>query len=448
MPQAAEIDLTALIERQRIGWFRISILLWSCAVMAVEGYDMQLAGFAAPAIIKAWKIDKTLLTPVFGFGLFGYMLGATLLSSLADRFGRKKIIQGGVFWFGALTLAAASSHSIADLTILRFLAGLGLGAAIPTTIALAVEYAPSRIRATTVGILFIGYNIGSALGGLIAAKLMPTLGWPSVFYIGGISPILLSLTLIFVLPESISFLALRRSESCDLTAVAARLDPELKPERAARFLLREEKQSGAPARHLFTEGRAMITLLLWLAYISVLMAQHFLTSWLPTLLVSSGLSLSDSVLAGSSVAIGAAIGGLTLCWLTDRQGIFALVSSFAIVALLIALLPYTTRSDFLLMPLAFLIGFGLVGGLTGLNGLSGTLYPTYIRSTGVGAAFGVGRIGSILGPVLGGLLISLNPSNSVLFTCAAVPVLCCSGALYLFTRLATASSTREATVVS
>ncbi|HXC33797.1 MAG TPA: MFS transporter, partial [Verrucomicrobiae bacterium] len=153
MPQAAEIDLTALIERQRIGWFRISILLWSCAVMAVEGYDMQLAGFAAPAIIKAWKIDKTLLTPVFGFGLFGYMLGATLLSSLADRFGRKKIIQGGVFWFGALTLAAASSHSIAELTLLRFLAGLGLGAAIPTTIALAVEYAPSRIRATTVGIL-------------------------------------------------------------------------------------------------------------------------------------------------------------------------------------------------------------------------------------------------------------------------------------------------------
>jgi AAHS family 4-hydroxybenzoate transporter-like MFS transporter len=117
------------------------------------------------------------------------------------------------------------------------------------------------------------------------------------------------------------------------------------------------------------------------------------------------------------------------------------------VALLIALLPYTTRSDFLLMPLAFLIGFGLVGGLTGLNGLSGTLYPTYIRSTGVGAAFGVGRIGSILGPVLGGLLISLNPSNSLLFTCAAVPVLCCSGALYLFTRLAAASSTREATAL-
>ncbi len=448
MPQAGEIDLTTLIERQHIGWFRISIFFWSCAVMAVEGYDMQLAGFAAPAIIKAWNINKARLTSVFGFGLFGYMLGATLLSSLADRFGRKKIILGGAFWFGAFTLIAASSHSVTQLLILRFLAGLGLGAAIPTTIALAVEYAPSRTRATTVGILFIGYNIGGALGGFLAAKLMPSLGWPSVFFIGGITPILLTFALIFVLPESIGFLALRRSESRDLAAIAFRLDPELKSEPAKRFLVLEEKRSGVPARHLFTEGRATITLLLWLAYICVLMAQHFLTSWLPTLLVGSGLSLSHAVLAGSSVAIGAGIGGLTLCWLIDRRGISALVSSFVVVALLVALLPYATQSDLLLMPLAFLIGFGLVGGLTGLNGLSGTLYPTCIRSTGVGWAFGVGRIGSILGPVLGGLLISFNPPNSVLFACAGVPILCCAGALYLFSRMPTAPSTREAAAVS
>ena len=448
MSQAGEIDLSALIERQRLGWFRVSILLWSCAVMAVEGYDMQLAGFAAPAIVKAWNINKTSLTPVFGFGLFGYMLGASVLSSLADRLGRKKIVLGGAFWFGAFTLAAAGSHSISQLLALRFLAGLGLGAAIPTTIALAVEYAPSRARATAVGILFIGYNIGGALGGFTAARLMPAMGWPSVFYVGGIAPILLGIALIFALPESITFLALRHRESPGLIRIATRLDPGRNYEPGARVLVREEHRSGAPAKHLFTEGRAKITLLLWVAYICVLMAQHFLTSWLPTLLVSSGLSLSQSVLAGSSVAMGAAIGGLTLCWLIDRQGIFALVTSFAVVAVLVAALPDATRSYVLLMPLAFLIGFGLVGGLTGLNGLSGKLYPTYIRSTGVGAAFGVGRIGSILGPVLGGWLISLNPSNSVLFACVAAPVLCCSVALYLFTRLPVATTTREAAAPS
>jgi MFS transporter, AAHS family, 4-hydroxybenzoate transporter len=446
MPQAGEINLTTIIERSHIGWFRISILLWSSLVMAIEGYDMQVAGFAAPAIIKAWKINKALLTPVFGFGLFGYMLGAMLLASLGDRFGRKKIILGGAFWFGALTLAAASSHTVTELFVLRFAAGLGLGAAVPTTIALAVEYAPSRNRAITVAILFIGYNIGAALAGLFAAKFMPVLGWPGVFYIGGIAPIALTLALIFVLPESISFLALRQGASPELARIVVRLDPQLKSASPARFILREEKQAGVPVRHLFTEGRAAITVLLWFAYVSSLMGQYFLTSWLPTVLAGSGVALSHAVLAGSSVQIGGAVGGLILCRLIDRRGISTLVGSFGLVALLMALIPYATQSDFALMPLTFLIGFGLMGSVTGLNAVSGTLYPTYIRSTGVGWALGIGRIGSILGPVLGGLLISLSPSNPVLFRCAAVPVLCCAGTLYLFSRVSAASSTREAAV--
>jgi len=210
MNEDREIAPNTLTANKKVS-SRISIIAWSSIVMAVEGYDMQVAGFAAPAIIKAWRIQKALLTPVFGFGLLGYMLGATLLGSLGDRFGRKKVIIAGTLWFGALTLAAASSQSVTELFVLRFVAGLGLGAAIPTTIALAVEYAPSRHRAMMVAILFIGYNIGAALAGLLAARLMPALGWSSVFYVGGIAPIALSLALIFVLPESVSFLALRRS---------------------------------------------------------------------------------------------------------------------------------------------------------------------------------------------------------------------------------------------
>jgi AAHS family 4-hydroxybenzoate transporter-like MFS transporter len=446
MPQAGEVNLTTIIERPHVGWFRISILLWSSLVMAIEGYDMQVAGFAAPAIIKAWKINKALLTPVFGFGLFGYMLGAILLGSLGDHFGRKKIILCGAFWFGALTLAAATSHSVTELFVLRFAAGLGLGAAVPTTIALAMEYAPSRNRAITVAILFIGYNIGAALAGLFAAKFMPVLGWPILFYIGGIAPIALTLALIFVLPESISFLALKQGASPKLARIVVRLDPQLKSAPPTRFILREEKQAGVPVKHLFTEGRAAITILLWCAYVSSLMGQYFLTSWLPTVLAGSGVALSHAVLAGSSVQIGGAVGGLILCRLIDRRGISTLVGSFGLVALLMGLIPYATQSDFALMPLAFLIGFGLMGSVTGLNAVSGTLYPTYIRSTGVGWALGIGRIGSILGPVLGGLLISLNPSNPVLFRCAAVPVLCCAGALYLFSRVPATSSTREAAV--
>jgi len=447
MNQTNNIDLTDLIENQKISWYRLSIIAWSCVVMAIEGYDMQLAGFAAPAIIKAWHINKAFFGPVFGFGLFGYMLGATLLGSLGDRFGRKKIIIGGTLWFGVFTLAATHASSITELLALRFIAGLGLGASIPTTLALSVEYAPSRSRATTVGILFIGYNIGAAAAGFIAARLIPQFGWPSVFYIGGIAPLVLSLILIFVLPESIGFLALKKNGVAGVSSIVGKLRPDLSFERDARFILREEKRSGVPAKNLFTEGRAAITLLLWFAYISSLTGQFFLTSWLPTVLVGSGLSLGHAVVTGSAVQIGGAFGGLILCWLIDKRGILAVVTSFAIVAPLIAVVPRVTGSYVLLMPLAFLIGFCLMGGLTGLNGISGTFYPTYIRSTGVGWALGVGRIGSILGPVLGGILISFNPPNSVLFACAAAPVLCCAGALYLFAKLPMTSHARQASAV-
>jgi AAHS family 4-hydroxybenzoate transporter-like MFS transporter len=211
--------------------------------------------------------------------------------------------------------------------------------------------------------------------------------------------------------------------------------------------MREEKRSGVPVKHLFMEGRAATTLLLWFAYMFSLTGQYFLTSWLPTVLVGSGLSLDHAAVTGSAVQIGGAFGGLILCWLIDKRGIWALVASFAIVAPLIVLVPWATTSNILLMSMAFLIGFCLMGGLTGLNGISGTFYPTYIRSTGVGWALGVGRIGSILGPVLGGILISFNPPNSVLFTCAAAPVLCCAGALYLFARLPVTSHARQASAV-
>lgn len=447
MTQITDIDLRDLIENQKITRFRLSIIVWSCVVMAIEGYDMQLAAFAAPAIINAWHINRAYFGPVFGFGLFGYMLGATLLGSLGDRFGRKKIIIGGTLWFGIFTLAATHAASITGLLAFRFIAGLGLGASIPTTIALAVEYAPSRTRATTVGILFIGYNIGAAAAGFIAARLIPVFGWPSVFYVGGIAPILLGMILVFVLPESIGFLALKQNGFADVSAIVAKLRSDLSFEHDARFVLREEKRSGVPVRHLFTEGRAAVTLLLWIAYVFSLTSQFFLTSWLPTVLVGSGLSLGNAVVTGSAVQIGGAFGGLILCWLIDKRGILTLVASFAIVAPLIVLVPWATVSNILLMPLGFVIGFCLMGGLTGLNGISGTFYPTYIRSTGVGWALGVGRIGSILGPVLGGILISFNPRNSVLFTCAAVPVLCCAGALYLFANLPVTSHARQASAV-
>ena len=439
------IDVADLIENEKFNWFRISILVWACAVMFIEGYDMQVVSYAAPSIIKTWHVSKAYFGPVFGFGLFGYMLGATLLSNLADRFGRKKLIVGGGLLFGAFTFAAAYSSSVTELLSLRFIAGLGLGCSIPSAIALTAEYAPSRIRATTISVIFIGYNIGSAVGGFIAAKFIPAFGWPSIFVLGGIAPIVLSLILVFTLPESVRFLALKQGRPDRVAAILAKLTGRTFAP-GAQFILREENQPGLPVKHLFTKGRARMTSLLWLAFVASLFGHVFLTSWLPTVLESSGLTLANAVVAGALLQAGGGVGCLFIGWLLDKCGIIAIALAFAIATPLTVMIGFLGASVALIMTLVFVLGICILGGQVGLNAISGTIYPTYIRSTGAGWAFGVGRIGSILGPVIGGLLITVLPTTTV-FMCAAIPVLCCAGATYFLARAPLAQQAREAPAV-
>ena len=213
MTKAASIDVGTLIEGQRFGRFQIGLMFWICTFMLIEGYDMQVVGYAAPAIIKAWHSDKAAFGVVFGAGLGGFMLGATILGNLGDRFGRKRMIVAGALLFGLFTLSCAWADGLTSLLVLRTIAGVGLGGSIPNAIALVTEYAPARQRATRVGIMFIGYTIGSALGGVIAAQLIPTWGWPSVFVVGGVLPIAIGLVLLFVLPESVRFLMVKRDRT-------------------------------------------------------------------------------------------------------------------------------------------------------------------------------------------------------------------------------------------
>jgi len=412
--------------------------------MFMEGYDIQVLAYAAPSIIKAWKINPAYFGPIFSFSLFGYMLGATVFSNLADRIGRRKIILSGVLLFGAFNLATAYANSLNVLLVLRFIAGLGLGASIPSTIALTVEYFPARARATMIGVLFAGYTVGATLGSFIAAGLIPKFGWQSVFFIGGIVPLAIAAVLVFTLPESVRFLALTRNRPDRVAAILTRLRPDLILDPNDRFVIHEEKHGGIPVKHLFTDGRARMTLLLWFAYVTSLLGHYFLTSWLPTLLVGDGVPLAHAVIAGGLLQFGGGFGGLLLCWLLDKRGIIAVAVAFALAAPLIVLIAWSASvSDVLLLALVFVTGTCLIGGQTGLNGVSGTFYPTYIRTTGTGWAFGVGRIGSILGPALGGVLISFKLPISTLFICAAVPALCCAGATYLLGRVPAAELAAE-----
>src|SRR5882724_11745813 len=250
MMKAASIDVGALIEGQRFGRFQTGLMFWICTFMFIEGYDMQVVGYAAPAIIKAWHSDKAAFGAVFGAGLGGFMLGATLLGNLGDKFGRKRMIVVGSLLFGLFTLASAFAEDLTQLLVLRAIAGLGLGGSIPNAIALMTEYAPSRVRATRVGIMFIGYTIGSALGGVIAAHLIPAYGWPSVFVVGGVLPMLLAAGAAFGLPESVRFLMLKRGRADLVLPLLRRVRPELDLHDGTAITLQETQQIGLPVKQL------------------------------------------------------------------------------------------------------------------------------------------------------------------------------------------------------
>lgn len=427
------VDVGSLIEKQRLGWFHLALMLNTCVVMFIEGYDMQVTAYAAPAIIRAWHLTSAYFGPVFGFGLFGNLLGGTALGHLGDRFGRKRVIIGGSLSFGAFTFAAAYSTSLQVLLVLRFFAGLGIGASIPAAVALAVEYAPSHAKARIISLLFLGYTMGGTLGGFLAAKLIPEFGWPTVFQVGGIAPIVLAAAVTWTLPESVRFLALRRERPEEVRNILRRLVQDSTIGENAKFTVREHRHEGLPVKHLFAKGRAGMTALLWLAFVSSLLGHYFLTSWLPTILAAASIPLTYAIISGALLQGGGGIGGIVLCWLSDKKSILFIALAFCAASPLIVLVP--RLHGYTLLFLAFCVGFFLVGGQIGLNSIAGTVYPTDIRSTGLGWALGIGRIGSILGPVLGGVLISAHVPTRSLFIYTAMVVLVCAAAIFAVERI-------------
>lgn len=433
MKTRTTIDIGALIESSRLGWFHLSILMNTCLVMFIEGYDTQVTSYAAPAIIKAWHLNNAYFGPVFGLGLFGNLLGGTVLGHLGDRFGRKKVIIGGSLFFGVFTLAAAYATSLTGLLILRFLAGVGIGTSLPAAIALTVEYAPAHLKARTISFLFLGYTLGGTLGGFAAAKIIPAFGWPAVFQLGGVAPIVFAAIVAFTLPESVRFLVLRNNRTDQVRAILRKLKDDSTFEDNDDFFVAEERHQGFPVKHLFTEGRAAITILLWVAFVSSLLGHYFLTSWLPTILAGAAVPLTYAIISGALLQGGGGIGGLLICWLSDKKSILFIAIAFCAASPLIILIPQLR--GFSLLILAFFVGFFLVGGQIGLNSIAGTIYPTDIRSTGVGWALGIGRIGSILGPVLGGVLISFHLPVQSLFIYTALVVLTCAITISILWRI-------------
>lgn len=430
------IDLPGFIDTQPVGRGQVALLLTCAAVLFVDGFDTQAIGYVAPAIGREWSLPRGALGPVFSASLFGLMLGALMLGPLADRVGRKRIVILSTLAFGIGTLVTLLAENTTHLLLIRFLTGLGLGGAMPNAVALTAEFSPHRRRATMVMLMFCGFSVGAAVGGLIAAALIPVYGWRSVFLVGGLAPLLLAPVLMWRLPESIRFLTLTGGADSRVAATLQGMFPDATVPAGARFGANEPRLTGIPVVPLFMQGRAPVTLLFWIVFFMSLLDLYFLSNWLPTLIKELGASDSISAIVGSMLQVGGVLGTLVLGRYIDRFSFRALALTYAVAAVAIAAIGVTGHSIALATAAIFGAGFCIVGGQIAANALAATFYPTGMRASGVGWALGVGRAGSILGPLVGGSLLAMSWQAQPLFMVAAVPALIAAAAAWALARIA------------
>lgn len=401
------LSVGELIDQRPLGAFQVWTVVLCGIVLVMDGYDGLAMGFVTTPVAQSTHIPLPMFGRIMAAPLVGLMIATLGLGPIADRFGRKWIIIASELSFGAFSLLTGHANTYNELLAYRFLTGLGLGGALPNAVALASEYSPKRLVPVIVSVLFAGMPLGGTLCGLVSRQMLATRGWRWVFYVGGVIPIVIALFLIPLLPESARFLAARRKNPRRIAKILSRVAPTADLGRVDFTKTSDEaSRKGAPVKHLFTEGRAVGTLLLWIPNFMNLLLVYFTSSWLPTLLKQSGMTVSQSVLATSVVSLGGIFSCLLEGSLINAGGAFlVLLSEFLLAALSMVGIAVFARSFPLALAMAFAMGFLVIGTQAGLNALAAKFYPTPIRSTGVGWALGVGRVGSIVGPLLGGMML-------------------------------------------
>jgi AAHS family 4-hydroxybenzoate transporter-like MFS transporter len=405
MDRPHTVNISDVIDNRPVGSFQIGLFLICAACLILDGFDVQATGYVGAALTKDLGLSGSQFSAVASAGLIGILLGALLFGWLGDRFGRRPVLIAATLAFSVLTLLTGFSQSLMHLVVLRLLAGIGLGGIMPNVVALVGEYSPARSRAFLMMFISNGFNVGAVLGGFASRELIPDYGWRAVFYFGGIVPIAIALLMYFGLPESLQFLALRGGKDATLRKWLAKIDPTVALSPSTKYVTNESHKEGVPVGRLFEDGRAAGTVLLWLINFMNLVNLYFLSQWLPRVFVDIGYSQEKAIWIGTTLQIGGAIGTLILGWFIGRYGYTRVLTwSFALGVLAVAAIGQQLSIE-VLFGVVFVAGFCIVGGQAGLNALAATFYPTDLRSTGVGYALGIGRIGGIVAqPVAGGLI--------------------------------------------
>jgi len=421
MQTAERVDVTALVDNGRVGGFQWLLFALCAMSLIMDGFDAQAMGFVGPEVRSAFSLTNDQWAAVLSSGNFGLMVGALVFTILGDRIGRRPVLICGTLFYGVLSIVTAHAGSATELMVLRFIGGIGLGAVVPNATALIGEYSPKRQRVTWMMAITVGFTVGAAFGGTVATWLVPQFGWESVFYFGGIVPLVIGVLMLFWLPESLQFLVVRR-KIAQLTAWMRRAHAHIAVGPDTEYVSAEVGREGIPVGYLLREGRAPVTLLYWLVNFMNLLNLYFIAGVLPSILTDNGLDASTARIVGTLFQVGGVIGTFGFAWLIAKKGFTpVLATGFAIAALAIALIGNggIMTNVPLLIAVVMVAGWCVVGGQPGLNALAATYYPTDMRSTGIGWGLGWGRTGAIVGPLLWAV-VSDWPTQS-LFVVFAIP---------------------------
>lgn len=418
---ATTVNVNAVVDEAKFKPFHLKIVLWCVFVVIFDGYDLAINGVALPLLMQEWNMTAVQAGMLASTALAGMMFGAMLFGMLADKIGRKNVILICVTLFSGFTFWGGFASGPTEFGILRFIAGLGIGGVLPNLVALTSEYAPQKMRSTLVTTMFSGYAVGGIMAALLGAWFTPSFGWEIMFYIAGI-PLLMLPILYLYLPESLTFLV-KKQQNEKASKIVQQISPEQNVTASTQFVLNEVHAPDASIAALFKQGRSMSTLLFWCCFFMCLLMVYALGSWLPKLMMAAGYSLGNSLMFRMAMNIGAVVGTIGGGILADRFHLKpVIIGMFLLGAVSLVGLGFNSPQAVIYLLVAA-AGASAIGSSILLYSFVAQYYPLAIRSTGIGCASAVGRVGAIVGPIIIGFLLGMELPHKMNFLAVAIPAI-------------------------
>ncbi|MBN3765717.1 MFS transporter [Burkholderia sp. Ac-20365] len=400
MNRTSVVNVQTFINEQPFGGFQWLVFFMCFVIVLLDGFDTAAIGFIAPSLLTEWGLSRPDLAPVLSAALFGLACGALGSGPLSDRLGRRSLLLTSVFLFGIACLASAFSSSIGQLTVLRFITGVGLGAAMPNAVTMMGEFCPDRRRATVINLMFCGFPLGAAFGGFLAAWMIPHFGWRSVLMLGGVTPLVLGVVLLLKMPESVRFMVASSQPVERIRATLARISQQAM--NAGSFVMTETApQTGSKGLGVVLSRSYIVgSVMLWVTYFMGLVIFYASINWMPILLKDAGLTPKSATMISALFPLGG-VGAVLAGVLMDRFNANRVIAvCYALTAVSVYCIGQAAGNVGALVLIVFIAGVLMNTAQSSMPALAAAFYPTEGRGTGVAWMLGVGRFGGIAGSFL------------------------------------------------